>query len=152
MNRAGLHREAAAYSEKLFRDDARKASEYGHMWMWQVAACGHASSGNMAAAKPWIERLRADPDVNRAALMLGLLCTNDLDGAASQLIERLDGDEASDMLMAVQDYTIALNSAHSRTLDSRLQQIVARPAVATAIASKGRILKLPLSRTYWGMY
>lgn len=153
MNRAGSHREAATYAEELFRVHANKASKYGQMWMWQAVACGHALGGNVAAAQPWIARLRADPDSNSSALMIGLLCTNDLDGAAAQLIERLDGDDAGDMLVAVQDYTIATTgSAHLRMLNQRLQQVVARPAVASAVASKGRILKLPLSRIYWGMF
>lgn len=153
MNRSGYHRAAATYAEGLFRDHADKASKYGQMWMWEGAACGHAMDGNMAAAKPWLARLRADPDANRAALMRGLLCANDLDGAAAQFIERLAGDDAADMLVAAQDYTIVnANVPTLHLLDQRLQQVVARPAVAAAIARKGRILKLPLSRTYWGMF
>lgn len=153
MSRAGRYRQAATYAEDLFRNHADKASKYGQMWMWEVAACGHAMGDNITAAKPWVARLRADPDANRAALMGGLLCANDLDGAAAQLVERLDGDDVSDMLVAVQNYTIPLTgSASALLLDQRLRDVVARPAVAAAIASKGRILKLPLSRTYWGMF
>jgi tetratricopeptide (TPR) repeat protein len=153
MNRAGHHHVAATYVEGLFRDHADTANKYGLMWMWEGAACGHAMGGNLVAARPWLDRLRADPDANRAALMRGLLCANDLDGAAAQFIERLAGDDAGNMLVAAQDYTIVnLNVPTLRLLDQRLQQVVARPAVAAAIARKGRILKLPLSRTYWGMF
>lgn len=153
MNGAGRHRESAAFAEDLFRRHAGKASKYGLMWMWEGAACGHATGGNLAAAKPWIARLKADPDANRSALMRALLCTNDLDGAAAQMIERLNGDDAGDMMVAVQDFTIAATrSAHSHMLDERLRQVVGRPDVAAAIASKGRILKLPVSRTYLGMF
>ncbi len=85
--------------------------------------------------------------------MRGLLCANDLDGAASQIIERLNGHDASRMLVALQNYTIpGTGSASAQLLNERLERVVARPAVAAAIASKGRILKLPLSRTYWGMF
>ena len=153
MNRVGQYRDGAAYAEELFRKHADKASPFGHMWMWEAAACGHALSGNLAAAKPWMARLRAAPDANRAALMRGLLCTNDLDGAATQFIERLNGDNPGAMMTSAQDYSIINDKVpESQILDQRLRQVVARPAVAAAIARKGRILKLPLSRAYWGQY
>jgi tetratricopeptide (TPR) repeat protein len=153
LNDAGRHREAAKHAEQLFRVHPDKASKYGQMWMWSTATCGHALGGDTAAAQPWLARLRAAPEDNRAALMRGLLCANDLDGVAIQIIERLHGQDAGDMLVALQDYTIrGAGSASAQLLNERLERVVARPAVAAAIASKGRILKLPLSRTYWGMF
>lgn len=153
MNRVGRYRDAAAYAEDLSAKHADKASKYGQMWMWEAAACGHAMGGNADAARPWIAKLRADPELNRAAVMRGLLCINDIDGAAAQFIARLNGDNPGGMLLAAQDFTLVNpNVPESQVLDQRLRQVVARPAVAAAIASKGRILKLPLSRAYWGMY
>lgn len=83
--------------------------------------------------------------------MRALLCANDLDGAERLLIRRLEAPDPAEMLTALQDYSGGAYAAPNlKELDRRLSVVAARPAVQAAIARTGRILKLPLSRTYWG--
>lgn len=57
------------------------------------------------------------------------------------------------MLIALQDYTAGPPLHGSAALlDQRLTEVKARPDVQAAIARHGRVIKVPLSRIYWGMF
>lgn len=153
MMDAGDYQRAAEHSAMLADKHAGLASSYGKMWMWSGAACGHFGSGNAAAAEPWLAKVKAGEKDNEAAVTRTLLCANDIDGAAASIIRRLDGKDPDGVLKALQDYTVdAELSPSDRILEERLRQVVARADVQAAIARHGRLLKLPLSKTYWGMF
>jgi tetratricopeptide (TPR) repeat protein len=152
LNDAGRYKEAAAH-EAMLSQMKDMASPYGFMWMWSIAACAHALSGDQAGAAPWLEKLRKNSADNEAAHMRALLCANDLDAAEALLIARLKGDDRQSVLLKLQDYRQgSLLSAISKVLEPRLLAVRERPAVKEAISGAGRIISLPLSRTYWGDY
>ncbi|HUE78967.1 MAG TPA: hypothetical protein VMN38_04995 [Sphingomicrobium sp.] len=153
MADAGDYKGAADYAAMLATKHAGIASPYGEMWMWEGAACGNSFAGNLQAAQPWLAKLKAGEKDNPAALTRALLCANDIDGAAAAVIKRLNGDDPEDMLQALQDFTAGPDlPAAKKTLEERLRQAIARPDVQAAIAKHGRVMKVPLSRTYWGMF
>jgi hypothetical protein len=151
LNEAGRHREAAAEAGKLLEAGGRYASPFGKMWMWSGAACGLAAAGDAAAAAPWLARLEEASAQNPAAHMRGLLCLDRLDAAEALTIRRLAEPDPSDVLMALQDYQPRANaSAYAKALEERLAKVRARPAVQAAIAKVGRVIPLPVTRSYWG--
>lgn len=153
MRDAGEYRRAAQHSTMLADKHADVASAYGRMWMWSGAACGHFLAGENALAGPWLAKVKAGEDDNPAAVTRTLLCANDIDGAAASVIRRLQGKDPDAMLKALQNYTIRPElTPPGRLLDDRLRKVVARPEVQAAIAAQGRILDLPLSKSYWGMF
>jgi hypothetical protein len=153
LNGAGRHGEAAAHAERLFAQSEEWASDYGDMWMWSIAACGHAEAGRPAAAAPWLDRLKAASASNESAHMRAQLCLGDLESAERLLVRRLEGDDGPDVLLKLQNYTLQLPAAgFYRRLEERWMGLRERPAVAAALTRVGRILDLPLSRTYWGDY
>jgi len=148
---AGRHADAARYSEALFATGKAGASPYGQMWMWANAACSHAHAGWPDQAAPWVDRLNAGSDDNPSAHLEALLCLGDLDSAEPLMLKRLDSDDADELLVDLQDYTLG-GRGIDPSLAARMASLRARPAVAAAIARRGRLLKLPLSRNYWTDY
>ncbi|HEY0026687.1 MAG TPA: hypothetical protein VGC35_02340 [Allosphingosinicella sp.] len=152
LNVAGRFKEAAAYETKLTGSNMN-ASPYGFMWTWSIIACAHALSGDAAAAAPWLDKLRANSSDNQAAHMRALLCANDLDSAEKLLVSRLRGDAPEDLLLKLQDYRLGTTSGvAAKILEPRLLALRERPAVRQAIGEVGRVMSLPLSKTYWGDY
>ena len=149
LNSAKRHSEAARYAENLFATAKSGASPYGQMWMWSIAACAHVRAGRPAAAAPWLKRLRDESDKNEAAHMRALLCTGDLDPAEALLLKRLEGEDRDSVLVQLQDYSLQ-EGGRDPALDRKMALLRQRPAVAAAIARYGRVLKLPLSKVYWG--
>jgi tetratricopeptide (TPR) repeat protein len=149
---AGRFADAAAHEAKLSQG-AKTASPYGYMWMWSMAACGHALGGDAAGAQPWLAKLAANSADNEAAHMRALLCANDMNGAEKLLVARLKGDDPESMLAKLQTYEQGTSpSAAAKVIEPRLLALRDRPAVREAIADVGRILSLPLSKTYFGDY
>lgn len=152
MISAGRYREALDHALKLATEQEDLASPYGKMWMWGGVVCGSYLLGQPGAAAPWLAKLKAREDDNPAALSRAALCANDLDGAAALMVRRLEKD-AEQTLIAVQDYQAPPNPpAAVKLLQERWDRVLARPEVKAAIDKHGRILKLPLSRAYWGEF
>lgn len=153
LNVSGRFREGATLAAKLAAEQTRYASRYGEMWMWSSAACGLALGGDTAGAVQWLRKLEAASADNEAAHMRALLCLDDLDAAERLLLRRFESDEVADVLVALQDYQLdGGDTATSRLLLERWNKVRARPAVQAAIARFGRVMALPLSRTYWGEF
>lgn len=152
LNSVGRYREAAAYGAGLAANATRHASEYGQMWMWESAACGHAMAGDPAAAAPWLAKLEAGSANNRAAHVRALLCLDRLDAAETVMIARLEGDQPESVLLALQDYRPGRpeTSVLAKLLRERYDAVKARPAVKAAIDRVGRVIGLPLTKSYWG--
>ena len=148
---AERYADGARYSEALFATGKAGASLYGQMWMWANAACSHAHAGRPEQAAPWVERLKTGSDDNPSAHLEGLLCTGDLDAAERLMLKQLGGEDVGDLLVDLQDYTLG-GRGIDPLLATRMAAVRARPAVAAAIARRGHLLKLPLSRNYWTDY
>ena len=152
LNAAGRYKEAAAHEAKmaLIKEGA---SPFGYMWMWSMAACAHLLDGDAAGARLWLNKLAENSADNQAAHMRALLCANDLDAAEKLLIARLKGDNFEGVLLNLQTFELGeIGSESEKVVKPRLLALRERPAVREAIAGVGRILSLPLSRTYFGDY
>ena len=147
--RAGRNEEALAHATRLDRDFSQHASEYGRMWMLASAACALERLGRREAVAPLLRRLRSGRAANPAALTRTYLCLNDLGAAEALVIQRLRGDEAELLVRSFQDFRIAGAVAEDPVL-LRFESLRQRPAVRAAIERVGRILPLPMARTYWG--
>lgn len=145
---AGKPEEALAHASLLDRDENGFANAYGRMWMWSAATCALFTLGRTEEADSWLQRMRAQRDDNAAALMRGLLCANDLAAAEQLLITRLEGEDPESTIVAMQDYQPGTTS--TEFLYQRLLAVRARPNVQAALARVGRVLQLPLARTYYG--
>ena len=65
------------------------------------------------------------------------------------MVRQLEGRDPQTMILALQDYQLARGSAKTGPLYDRLAALRDRPEVQSALAGVGRVLSLPLSRTYW---
>lgn len=76
-----------------------------------------------------------------------------MEEAEKVVIARLKSDEGPQMLLKLQDYRAGtIRGAAAKVIEPRFLALRERPAVREAIAGTGRILSLPLSKTYWGDY
>jgi tetratricopeptide (TPR) repeat protein len=148
LNSAGRYAEAAAHETKL-AEVGKVASPFGHMWIWSLAACAHLHGGDTAAARPWLEKLATNSAKNEAAHMRALLCANDMAGAEKLLIARLKGDQGVAVLLSLQTFELGtMQSTSGKLIEARMMALRERPAVRDAVAASGRILSLPLAKTY----
>jgi tetratricopeptide (TPR) repeat protein len=130
-----------------------QASSYGDMWAAAVRACGAEQVHNVHVRDEALAFLRAHEADNRSALAQGLLCVNDLDGAAALYIRRLASpSERGDALIALQRYLRRDNPAlpHRALMLDRLAAVRDRADVRAAVEAVGRIEDVPLYTTYWG--
>ena len=148
---AGRPEESLAHIERLRPAAATFANEYGRMWLAAHAVCAHSALGRGAQGEAELRRLQGQPSVNAAALNLALLCRGDLDASERQVIQRLNSDEPSEMLLALQDYHLETPVPEPlQAVRRRLREVRERPAVRAAIERVGRILTLPIDRYYYG--
>jgi tetratricopeptide (TPR) repeat protein len=148
---AGRFAEAVAWDNALEGKAKGFANDYGFMWIWSTAACAESLAGNSSAAAPWLAKLAASSDKNKAAHTRALLCANDLDAAEAMLVKRLDGDDAADLLVGLHDYQLdTVGNDADRTISERLRAVIERPRMKAAIEAMGHRLSLPLSKIYWG--
>jgi tetratricopeptide (TPR) repeat protein len=150
LNGVGRYGEALEHARMLERDDARYANDYGKMWISSATVCALAGLNRTAEAAPVLERMRAQSEVNPAALTRAYLCAGDEDAAAALLVHRLESDDSESAVLALQDYALDHETGQDARLLERLTAIRARPAVRDALGRVGHMLTLPLARTYWG--
>ena len=148
--RVGRYEEALARTQALERDFARYASEYGKMWMRANIVCSLAALGRAGEAEPVLEAMRAAADENEASLSRAYLCLDDLDAAEELMIRRLAAADPRQAVMALQDYTVVNEASVPDPVFDRLMTLRERPAVRDALERVGRVLPLPVARTYWG--
>ncbi|GAA4825399.1 hypothetical protein GCM10023232_24220 [Sphingosinicella ginsenosidimutans] len=146
---AGRYGDALDQASRLDRDSERRASAFGQTWIASSIACALAGLGRPAEAAPQVEQLAARPDLNPTALMRTYLCLGRDDDAAALLVSQLQGNDPQAMILALQDYQLARGSAQTGPIYDRLAALRDRPEVQAALARVGRVLSLPLSRTYW---
>ncbi len=147
----GRHGEALTEIAKL---DSENASPFGAMWAANVKVCARAFSGTLESADPDLAFVRENRSENRGAYVHTMLCIDDLDAAAAQMIERLkDLDHRVDALQALQ-LTLRPPSTLpvSLILRERFGTLRARSDVQAAVENVGRIIELPFYPTYWGEF
>jgi hypothetical protein len=150
---AGRHEEALAQVDRLGRDFDARMNDFGRMWTWSMGVCAAASLGRSAAAQAWLERMRERRDHNPGAMMNALLCLGDMAAAEAFLLDRLRSDAPGAAVLALQDWQVVEAPGGPGTaIAARLAQLRQRPAVLTALKPVGRVLPLPMARSYWGSY
>ena len=149
---SGRHAEALAHALRLQGQSDRFASDYGQMWIVSWIACSLSRLGRGAEAAPHLERLRAQAAANTSALTLAYVCMDDMAAAETLMIERLGGNDPGGAILAFQDYSLSRGVSQTGGLYDRLIALRERPAIRAAMARSGRILTLPLARTYWGNF
>lgn len=149
---AGRYADALAWSQRLDRDYSHFASDYGKRWIVAGIVCSLAGLNRNAEAAPQLERLRAGDEANLAALTLAYLCVGDSDAAAAVLVRRLQSSDPKSALLALQDYRIAERRDPMAPVVDRLLALRDRPAVRDALGRVGRILPLPVTRSYGGSF
>lgn len=144
----GRPREALAMLRRM-----GPASPYGDMWAASVKTCAADQLGDAALRTEQLAFLKAHEADNPAALAAGLICTNDLDGAAALYLRRLsDPDRRGEALEALQKFRRFDSPAMVRNpvMAARLAAIRDRPDVIAAVEAVGRIETVPLFSVYWG--
>lgn len=125
-----------------------EASPYGQSWIEAVRTCAGAQLGDDRERTQGLEYLKAHESDNPAALSRGLLCSNDLDGAAALMIRRLqDSDTRGDALLALQGRTESARDGRTyrKLLLERFAAVRARADVRAAAEAVGRIEDLPIN-------
>jgi hypothetical protein len=134
---------------RLDREADRYANDFGKAWIASSLVCALARLNRGAEAGPQLARLRADAELNPTALMRAYLCLGQDDDAADLLVHRLESDDPNGALLSLQDYRPSQGIAQAAPLHDRFMALRERPAVRAALERVGRVLDLPLSRTYW---
>lgn len=147
---AGHYAEALAHARMLEREHASYANDYGKMWISAAIVCALAGLDRSAEAAPQLERMRAQSDVNPAALTRAYLCVGDDDAAAALMIHRLQSSDPESAVLALQNYALSHGVGQEGPLYTRLTALRDRPDVREALGRVGHVLTLPIARTYWG--
>jgi hypothetical protein len=126
----------------------RGVSPYGLMNIEYARACALSRTGDRAGLERSLAFMREHRGDGLKLLFLALLRANDLDGAASEIVARLDApDERLDALLDLQDYALTTQASDwDRELAGRVAALRARPEVKAAIARWGRVEALPIRR------
>lgn len=132
------------------REYNRYASIYGRMWIWSAAVCALSALERMDEAAEWFAKLEEHSGDNGSAHMRALLCAGDEDAAEALLLRRLGESDPAGLIIGLQNYRGDAGPGPMRELFARLMRVRDRPAVASAIGRVGRILEIPLARTYYG--
>lgn len=146
----GRFEDSLAHARLLERDADTNASEYGKMWIRAGIVCALASLDRAAEVAPTLTLMRANSERNQSALMRAYLCLDDMAAAEALMIARLESDDPASALLALQDYQLTSRPAGADPLQERLRALAARPAVRAALERIGRVLQLPIARTYYG--
>ncbi len=152
LEEADRHQQAIDHATRLQREAGDHASDYGEMWIASTIVCGLTELGRAADAGPQLERMRPIADANPAAMTQAHLCLGDDDAASALLVQRLEGADPVPAILALQDYGIGRDAPGIAARYDRLIALRDRPAVQAALARVGRVLTLPLDRTYWGNF
>ncbi|HEV2865657.1 MAG TPA: hypothetical protein VGX37_04020 [Allosphingosinicella sp.] len=147
---AGHHQRAVDHATHLQADAAEFASDYGDLWIASALACSLDRLDRPIEAGRQIDRMRPLADTNPAAVTMAYLCLGRDDDAAALMVHRLSAEDPSEAILALQDYTLSRGESQNGALYRRLVALRERPDVRAALARVGRVMPLPLARTYWG--
>ncbi|HVQ09795.1 MAG TPA: hypothetical protein VMS43_15305 [Allosphingosinicella sp.] len=150
LSSVGRHAEALDRAARLEADGGSFASEYGKAWIDSTRVCALAALGRTAEAAAPLARLRGWSELNAPALSRAYLCLGDLDAAAALLVQRLGRDDPGAAILALQDYRLSHGRGQTGPLHERFLSLRERADVRAALDRVGRVLSVPLARTYWG--
>jgi hypothetical protein len=127
------------------RVDLNYPSPYGRMSLQSARACAYAQLNKKENLAPILAYLKSHAHDGERTVLSALICANDPDGAAANVIARLDDPaQRSVMLLDLQDYLVRpapfSPDFHRRWLDLR-----ARSDVQAAIAKAGRVQFYPMA-------
>jgi len=150
LTSVGRHAEALDWAARLESHEGEYASDYGKAWIDSTRVCALAALGRAAQTAAPLQRLRGWSEINAPALTRAYLCLNDLDAAAALLVQRLGRNDPVQAILALQDYRLSRGRGQTGPLYDRLLSLRERAEVRAALDRVGRVLSLPLARTYWG--
>lgn len=132
------------------------ASEYGWMWVFDAKACSLHQLGRRDEARTVLQdSILPIADRNRSAHTKTLLCLDDQDAAAEQIIDRLRDPQELDMSLLPSFYQFASPAAGApflAELESRGDAVRTRHDVTEAFEKVGRSIAIDGSRNYWGEF
>jgi hypothetical protein len=149
----GFHYNDAGQAQKALDvledvDWARALSPYGRMQLQHVRYRAYLHLGNHAEADNVLAYLREHHDDADDTWLQVLLDSDDVDGAAAQLIAQLkDAEKRGAALAGVQDYRRPAEMPLMRDSRERWNALLARADVSAAIDEVGRRERQPLYRT-----
>ena len=150
---AGRSREALDHIERLEREHGERINDFGRTWLWSNKVCALAELGRAEEARPWLERMRPILGSYDGLLMRSYLCLDDMAAAEAMMLQRLRAGWPAPAVVALQDWRVTeAREGPALALEARLAQLRARPAVSSALRRAGRVLSLPLARSYWGSF
>jgi hypothetical protein len=150
LTAVGRNAEALQWTARLESHQGQYASDYGKAWIDSTRVCALAALGRAAETAAPLARLGGWSEINPAALTRALLCLNDLDAAAALLVQRLGRTDPGPAILALQDFRLSHGRGQTGPLYDRLLSLRDRPDVRAALDRVGRVLSLPLARSYWG--
>jgi tetratricopeptide (TPR) repeat protein len=127
--------------------EKRPTSPFGAMQMMSARACAYAQLGRAADLAAALAYLRTHEKDAPLALSDGLLCANDLDGAAASYVRNLsDPEQRSDVLMTLSEFADRPpDPPWAKAIHARRTTVATRPDVRAAIAKVGRVETFPLA-------
>lgn len=129
-------------------------SEYGTMELAQVKVCAYAQLGDKAKARAATDTLLAHPNLDPEAVRSALLCMDDEDGLAKVVLRRLEDP-------LTRNYELATDQAYAptpnltpflATMARRLDAVLHRPDVRTALTRYGVVESYPLTAPDFGVW
>lgn len=150
LHDTGHHLQAVEGARGLLQAGRRYANAFGMAWVSSQMVCSLAALNRMDEARPHLARMRTYRTANPVAVTQASLCAGDDDAAAAELIRRLGSDDPAPAILALQNFDVR-NGRHD-PLYERLMALRERPDVRAALDRVGRVLTLPLPRSYWGYY
>lgn len=152
LQETGRPAEALEHASRLGREAGDYSNDYGKMWIASAIVCSLQQLDRGAEAASHLARLRENSNVNPGALMKAYLCLGDEGSAADLMVTRLESDDPEDAILALQDYSLSRGPAQTGGAYDRLVALRQRPEVRAALEHVGRVLTLPLARSYWGNF
>jgi len=129
--------------------DPKLLNDYGRMSLAKVRACAYAELGDKSHLAREVEFVKAHSADSSRQLIDTLVCANDTDGVAQEVLARLaDPHDRGDILFRLQDFIVPENeTAIDKDWRLRFAAVRNRPDVAAAIARVGRIASYSLLQT-----
>lgn len=149
--------------EHISEFDYSSANRIGRMWARTLIVCANAMSGTHGDYSAAMAYLVANEIDNPGALIEALLCTNDIEAAATHLSRRIqDPDQRILALVYLQDYRgptdIPAEPHEHETLDGlspghilrhRFDRLREREDLLAVVNKYGRIEEVPLHKVIW---
>ncbi|HWA63808.1 MAG TPA: hypothetical protein VG939_20700 [Caulobacteraceae bacterium] len=114
-------------------------TDNGKAYLAAMRACAYSVTGDRAAMQRELAIVTAPRTPDYGAVLNGLICAGDLDGAAKVYIERLnDPAKRTDALVALQRFKRPPTHGHEdKAWDDDFLKVISRPDVLAAVKANG---------------